>query len=72
MTLYDTDFVTWTNQQAAVLRSMPVNAGLDIENLVDEVEGLGRSAIADLSTAIRQVLTGLIRRAIDPAAVSLR
>lgn len=71
MTLYDTDFVAWTRQQAALLRTMPATDGLDIEHLIDEIEGLGRSAIADLSTAIRQVLTGLFRRAIDPAAVSL-
>lgn len=71
MTLYDDDFVSWTRQQAAILRSMPATQGLDIENLSDEIEGLGRSAVADLSNAIRQVMAGLVRRSIDPAAVSL-
>jgi hypothetical protein len=71
MKLYDTDFVTWTTQQAAVLRHIPASDGLDIDHLVDEIEGLGRSAIADLSTAIRQVLEGLVRRSIDPDSISL-
>lgn len=57
MTLYDTDFVLWTREQADLLRSMPDHASLDIGNLVDEIEGLGRSAIADLSTAIRHLLS---------------
>lgn len=71
MTLYDTDFVTWTRQQADILPSMPDTTSLDIDHLVDEIEGLGRSAIADLSNAMRQVLTGLLHRSIDPASVSL-
>ncbi len=71
MTLYDDDFVAWTKQQAALLRSMPGAEGLDIDHLIDEIEGLGRAAIADLSMAIRQLLTGLIRRSIDPSFVSL-
>lgn len=71
MTLYDTDFVTWTRQQAATLRSMPGTDNLDIANLLDEIEGLGRSAVADLSSAIRQLLSGLIRRSIDPSSVIL-
>lgn len=71
MTIYDDDFVTWAQQQAAVLRTMPANSGLDIDNLVDEIEGLGRSAVADLSTAIQDVLTGLIKRSLDPSSISL-
>ncbi|WP_276117951.1 DUF29 family protein [Pararhizobium qamdonense] len=70
MTRYDDDFVAWTRQQATLLRSMP-DHGLDIEHLVEEIEGLGRSAIADLSSAIRQVLEGLVRRSIDPDSISL-
>lgn len=69
--IYETDFVAWTRQQASVLRTMPGTEGLDIDHLVDEIEGLGRSAVADLSSAIRQVLTSLIQRSIDPSAISL-
>ncbi|WP_322886523.1 DUF29 family protein [Sinorhizobium medicae] len=71
MTLYDDDFVRWTQQQAAFFRSMPASEGLDIEHLVDEIEGLGRSAIADLSSAIRHLLTRLVNRSVDPSSVSI-
>lgn len=71
MKLYDDDYVTWTRQQAALLRTMPATSGLDIGHLVDEIEGLGRSAITDLSTAIRNVLAGLIRRSIDPTSTNI-
>lgn len=71
MTLYDSDFILWTQQQASILRSMPDTQGLDIENLSDEIEGLGRTALADLSNAIRQLLSCLIRRSIDPASLSI-
>ena len=65
MTLYDTDFVSWTRKQADLLRSMPGTQSLDIEHLVEEIEGLGRTAIAELSNALIQVLSGLVRRSID-------
>ena len=71
MSLYDGDFVSWTREQAALLRSMPTSEGLDIEHLVDELEGLGRSAVAELSTAIMQVLSGLIPRSLDPSSTSV-
>ncbi len=71
MTLYDTDFVTWTNQQVSILRSMPDSTSIDIERLTDEIEGLGRTAIADLSMSITQVLSGLIRRSVDPGSISV-
>lgn len=44
---------------------MPATDGLDIDHLTDEIEGIGRSAVADLSSAIRQLLTALIRRSIS-------
>lgn len=50
---------------------MPDAHSLDIEQLTDEIEGLGRSAVADLSSAIRQLLTGLISRSVDPASTTL-
>ena len=71
MTLYDDDLVSWTQQQTSILRSMPDTHSLDIEHLTDEIEGLGRSAVADLSNALIQVLSGLIRRSVDPGSVSI-
>lgn len=71
MSLYDDDFVSWTRQQADLLRSMPDTHSLDIASLVDEIEGLGRTAVADLSMSITQVLSGLICRSTDPGSVLL-
>lgn len=71
MSLYDTDFVLWTRQQADLLRSMPGTKSLDIEHLVEEIEGLGRTAIADLRAAIDDVLKGLIKRSVDPSTISV-
>jgi hypothetical protein len=71
MSLYDDDFVAWSRQQASLLRSMPDTTGIDMEHLTGEIEGLGRSTIADLSNALLQVLSGLIRRSVDPAAVTI-
>lgn len=71
MTLYDTDFVAWTRQQATLLRSMPDTTGIDIEHLTEEIEGLGRTAVADLRAAIDDVLKGIIKRSVDPSSISV-
>jgi hypothetical protein len=39
--LYDTDFFTWTQQQAALLREGKFH-DLDLENLAEEIESLGK------------------------------
>ena len=53
--LYQTDYYAWTRQQAAELRALAarrVDTKLDLENLAEEVESLGRS---DLNTVRSQV-----------------
>jgi Domain of unknown function DUF29 len=40
--LYERDFVGWTEQMGEALRRGDW-AGLDVENLIEEVEALGRS-----------------------------
>lgn len=45
--LYDEDFHAWTQSQAAIMRAMAKerwNGPLDLENLSEEVEDLGRAA----------------------------
>ena len=44
--LYDRDFFAWTQDQAARLRAWPEHLrpnGIDVANLVEEVESLGKS-----------------------------
>ena len=42
--LYDTDILLWSEQQAELLRRRAANA-LDWDNLVEEVEAVGRSEL---------------------------
>jgi hypothetical protein len=53
--LYQTDYYAWTKDQAAKLRALAaarVSSSLDLRNLAEEVESLGRS---DLNTVRRQI-----------------
>jgi hypothetical protein len=59
--LFGTDFITWTRTQATILRGLdPVPAGLDIENLATEIEGVGQQAVRTLSLNLYQLLKNLI------------
>jgi hypothetical protein len=57
--LYDEDFYVWTEVQAALLREHRFE-GLDLANLIEEVEALGRSekskALNDASVIIEHFL----------------
>jgi len=69
---YENDFVGWTDQQAALLRGMPQlnNAGLDVENLAEEIEDLGRSDINKITSLMGQVMVHLLKIVADPTAPS--
>jgi hypothetical protein len=54
---HETDFYTWTQEQAALLRRVPRGAfALDIDNLAEEIEDIGRGEIREVSSLPRQVL----------------
>jgi len=43
---HDVDFYTWTREQAARLRASPCDVSqLDLDNLAEEIEDMGRSEI---------------------------
>src|SRR3954470_10988340 len=72
-TLYDEDFVAWTEQQAEALRSAArgsTNQPLDWENLAEEIESLGRSDRRELHSQIYRIVRHLLKlqfsRAVDP------
>jgi hypothetical protein len=48
--LYESDFYSWTKQQAGLMRSGELEA-LDLANLVEEIETLGRSEASALESA---------------------
>ena len=62
------DFVGWAFGQAERLRALPQlnNAGLDVENLAEEIEDLGRSELNKIHSLIRQALVHLIKIVADP------
>lgn len=45
--LYEEDFYAWTQEQAALLRAGRV-ASVDLPNVLEEIETLGRKEIAEL------------------------
>lgn len=63
-TLYETDFYGWTQEQAAKLRALLVersNLDLDIENILEEVESLGRSDYRQLRSRIEEICIHLLK-----------
>lgn len=67
--LYQQDFIGWTEQQARLLRQAAAtsNLGLDWENLIEEVEGLGRSEYHALASQIRRIMLHLLKLEHSPA-----
>jgi hypothetical protein len=64
---HESDFVGWTERQAAILRSLPGGTfGLDTINLAEEIADVGRSEIRETSSLLRQVLVHLIKLAARP------
>lgn len=64
-TLCDQDFLQWTQQQARYLRQ-GYWAGLDVENLVEELETLGRSEQGELGSYLQVLLMHLLKCQYEP------
>jgi hypothetical protein len=66
--LYETDFVAWAERQAAALRALPDPSpfGLDLPNLIEEVESLARREQFELEERVRSALVRLLLAAVDP------
>ncbi len=58
--LYEQDFYLWTQAMASALRSRNFEA-LDLENLLDEVESLGRSDRRELKSRLVVLLHHLLK-----------
>src|SRR5215510_7104600 len=69
-TLYDKDFVAWTEQQAEALRAAArggSNQPLDWENLAEEIESLGRSLRFVLRSQISRTIQHQVKLQYSPA-----
>jgi hypothetical protein len=64
-TTYETDFYTWTQQQAELLRQGRID-DLDLENLAEEIECLGRSERRSFVSAIRLLTHHLLKWQYQP------
>jgi hypothetical protein len=76
-TLYEEDILLWSEQQAAVIRRLgrtrrDVPNELDIENVAEEIESVGRSELAAVESHIRLILVHLIKLVVEPDAEAAR
>ncbi|TRW98989.1 DUF29 domain-containing protein [Candidatus Methylobacter oryzae] len=66
MISYDKDFYGWTQEQAALLRAGRLN-DLDIENLIEEVETMGRSEKRALESRLSVLLLHMLKWHYQPS-----
>ena len=63
---YEQDFYSWTQEQAALLRAGRLN-DLDIENLIEEIETMGRSEKRALQSRLSVLLCHMLKWHYQPA-----
>jgi Domain of unknown function DUF29 len=63
--LYDTDFVEWADHTAALLREGRLSE-VDMEHLIEEVEGLGSSERSAVTSQLVRMLMHLIEQRVQP------
>jgi len=68
--LYETDFYGWTQHQADLLRTRKL-ARLDIDNLLVEVESMGKSEQRELETRLEVLLMHLLKWVFQPECRSV-
>lgn len=69
--LYDEDILLWSEQQAAAVRRLGerpslVPNDLDIENVAEEIESVGRSELAAVQSYLRLILLHLLKIVAEP------
>ena len=64
--LYEQDFYTWTQEQAALLRKGAVQE-LDLANLAEEIESLGISQKHALASHLRNLVMHLLKWQYQPS-----
>ena len=65
MTNYNSDFYGWTQEQAALLKAGRLSE-IDIENLIEEVETMGRSEKRELNSRLTVLLVHLLKWQFQP------
>ncbi len=63
--LYETDIVAWASEQAELLRSGQWSA-LDVNNIAEEIEDVGKSVQRELSSRVAVLLAHLLKWKFQP------
>jgi len=76
-TLYDEDILLWSEQQAEAIRQLGRSRRhrpneLDIENVAEEIESVGRSELAAVESYLRLILVHLAKLSVDPGSPAAR
>ena len=58
--LYDEDFYAWTKQQASLLQAEVIE-GLDLANLAEEIEAMGKGQCRELGSRLTVLLIHLLK-----------
>ncbi len=69
--LYEADFYVWTQVQGAALRRLKgerANLPLDLDNLAEEIEALGRSERAAARSQLRRIIEHCLKLTYSPAS----
>jgi hypothetical protein len=64
--LYDADILLWSEQQAEVIRRLgrtrrDISNELDVENVAEEIESVGRSELSAVKSSIRLIFLHLMK-----------
>ena len=62
---YEKDFYAWTVEQARLLRSGELSA-VDIENIAEEIESMGRSDRREIKSRLIVLLSHLLKWQMQP------
>lgn len=65
-TRYETDVVAWANEQAALLRAGKLSQ-IDIENIAEEIEDVGKSETRELESRMAVLMAHLLKWQFQPA-----
>jgi hypothetical protein len=64
-TLYETDFVAWADEMAALIRAGRLDE-VDLENVAEEIESLGKSDRRAVRSQLQRMMIHLIKQKIQP------
>lgn len=65
MNLYEADFYAWTQQQSQLLKDGQLNQ-IDIANLIEEIESMGKSELRELESRLESLFIQLLKWQYQP------